>query len=69
MIELKVAVGYIRRRRDDLNKKVTAFGTLKAITSSGGVAAWAIWKEYSFLWGAIIAASQLADALKDESPL
>jgi hypothetical protein len=50
LIELKVAAGYIRRRRDDLGKKVTALATLKAVASSGGIAAWAIWKEYAFLW-------------------
>lgn len=27
-----------------------------------------IWKEYAFAWGAIIAASQLADALKEVFP-
>ena len=49
MIELRVAAGYIRRYRDDLGKKVTALATLKAIASSGGIAAWVIWKEYAFL--------------------
>jgi hypothetical protein len=68
MVELKVAAGYIRRYRDDVGKRVTALGTLKAIASSGGIAAWAIWRDYAFLWGAIIAASQLADALKDVFP-
>jgi hypothetical protein len=68
MIELKVAAGYIRRYRDDLGKKVTGLATLKAIASSGGIAAWAIWKEYAFVWGLIIAASQLADALKEVFP-
>ena len=32
------------------------------------VAAWAVWKQYAFVWGAIIAASQVADALKDVFP-
>jgi hypothetical protein len=68
MIELKVAAGYIRRYRDDVGKKVTALATLKAVASSGGIAAWVIWKEYAFYWGAIIAASQLADALKEVFP-
>ena len=68
MIELKVATGYIRRYRNDLGRKVTALATLKAIASSGGIAAWVIWKEYAFAWGAIIALSQLADALKDAFP-
>src|SRR5258708_18987847 len=63
MIELKVAACYIRRYRDYLGKRMTALGTLRAIASSGIIAAWALWKEYAFVWGAIIAASQVADAL------
>jgi hypothetical protein len=47
---------------------VTSIGALKAIASCGGIAAWVIWKEYAFVWGAIIAASQVADALKDVFP-
>lgn len=68
VIELKVAAVYIRRYRDDLGRWVTGLGTVKAIASSGSIAAWAIWKEYAFLWGMIIAASQVADALKDVFP-
>jgi hypothetical protein len=68
MIELKVAACYIRRYRDYLGKRVTALGTLRAIASSGSIAAWALWKEYAFVWGAIIAASQVADALRDVFP-
>jgi len=68
MIELKVAACYIRRYRDHLGKRVTGLGTLRAIASSGSIAAWALWKEYAFVWGAIIAASQVADALRDVFP-
>jgi hypothetical protein len=68
MIDLKVAACYIRRYRDYLGKRVTALGTLRAIASSGSIAAWALWKEYAFVWGAIIAASQVADALRDVFP-
>src|ERR1035438_6786117 len=60
MFELKRAVSYIRLYRDSLGKRVTWLGALKAIASCGGIAAWVIWKEYAFVWGAIIAASQLA---------
>ena len=68
MIELKVANAYIRRYRDYLGKWVTGLGVLRAVASSGGIAAWALWKEYAFVWGAIIAASQVTDALKDVFP-
>lgn len=68
MIELKVANAYIRRYRDYLGKWVTSLGVLRAIASSGGIAAWALWKQYAFVWGAIIAASQVTDVLKDVFP-
>jgi hypothetical protein len=65
---LKAAVIYIGLYRDSLEEWVTGLATLKALASSGGIAAWAIWKQYAFFWGAIIAASQLADAIKDVFP-
>ena len=68
MIELKVASAYIRRYRDYLGTWVTGLGVLRAIASSGGIAAWALWKEYAIVWGSIIAASQVRDALKDVFP-
>jgi len=68
MIELKVASAYIRRYRDYLGKWVTSLGVLRAVASSGGIAGWALWKQYAFVWGAIIAASQVTDALKDVFP-
>jgi hypothetical protein len=68
MVELKVAACYIRRYRDRLARWVTGLGTLRAIASSGGIAAWALWKEYAFWWAAVIAASQVVDALRDVFP-
>src|SRR5271166_1107670 len=68
MVELKVAACYIRRYRDYLGSWVSAVGTLRAIASSGAIAAWALWQEYALVWGAIIAASQVADALRDVFP-
>jgi hypothetical protein len=68
MIELKVAASYMRLYRDDLGTWVARLAILKAVASSGSVAGWVVWKEYAFVWGAIIAVSQLADALKDVFP-
>jgi len=68
MIDLKSEATYIRLYRNSLGRWVTWLAALKAIASCGGIAAWAIWKDYAFVWGAIIAASQLADALKDVFP-
>lgn len=68
MIDLKSEALYIRLYRDFLGKWVTSIGALKAVASCGGIAAWVVWKDYAFVWGAIIAASQLADALKEVFP-
>jgi hypothetical protein len=68
MFELKRAASYIRFYRDSLGRRVTGLGALKAVASCAGIGAWVVWKEYAFLWGAIIAASQVADALKDVFP-
>ncbi len=68
MYALKTAASAIRLYRNNLNRWVTGLGALKAIVSCGGIAAWTIWRQYAFVWGALIAASQLADALKDVFP-
>lgn len=39
-----------------------------ALTSSGSIASWAIWQEYAFIWGAVIAISQLVNALRPIYP-
>jgi hypothetical protein len=58
-----------------INAKVEQFQHLDrninifiAITSSGSIAAWTVWNEYSFIWGLIIAASQVVNILKPYFP-
>ena len=68
MIKLKVAAEYVCCYRDSCAKWVTGFGIIKAVASSASIAAWAIWRDYAFVWGAIIALSQVIDALKDVFP-
>jgi hypothetical protein len=68
MVELKVAACYMRRYRDQVGLWVTSVGVVRAIASSGSIAAWAIWRQYAFVWGLIIAASQVADALREVFP-
>jgi hypothetical protein len=69
MVELRIAASYIRGYRDYLGKWVTTIGVIKAVASSGSIAAWVIWRDHAFVWGAIIAASQVVDALKDVFPV
>ena len=68
LFQLKVACEYIRLYRNSLSLWVMRFAALRAIASSGAVATWAVVKSYPLLWGGIIAASQLADALQDVIP-
>ena len=69
MTDLKTAAAYIRLYRDRLGRRVTAIAAVKAIASSASIAAWAIWRDYALLWGEIIAASQVIDALKEVFPV
>ena len=69
LYELKAACVYIRRYRGYLSKWVTTTGTIRAIASSASIAAWVIWKEHAFIWAAIIAVSQVLDAVKDVFPM
>jgi hypothetical protein len=68
LFQLKVRCEYTRRYRNILSAWVTRIAILRAVASSGSIAGWVIWRDYAFVWGAIIAAAQLADALKDAIP-
>ncbi len=68
MIELKFAACYIQLYRNYLSKWVSCLGILKAVASSVGIAGWVVWRQYAFIWAVIIAASQVADALKEVFP-
>ncbi|HEV2646559.1 MAG TPA: hypothetical protein VGU46_09365 [Acidobacteriaceae bacterium] len=69
MVKLKAANLYICSYRDYLGHWVTTVATIRAIASSLSIAGWAIWHNLSFIWASIIAASQVADALKDVFPI
>jgi hypothetical protein len=68
MEELKAAAVCMRLCRNRLARRVRAVDLLKAIASSDGIAGWVVWKDYPFLWTAIIAAAQLLDAIKGVFP-
>lgn len=68
LFQLKVRCEYTRCYRNILSAWVTRIAILRAIASSGSIAGWVIWRDYAFIWGAIIALSQLADALRDAIP-
>lgn len=41
---------------------------ITAITSSSSIAAWVIWQQYSWVWGSLIATSQVISATKNFLP-
>ena len=68
LFELRVHVNYLEKymgRSEFLDKTVNVF---LAVTSSSSICAWAIWTKYSFVWGVIIATSQLVNAVKQFLP-
>jgi hypothetical protein len=69
LFQLKVACEYMRRYRNRLAAWVTRISVLRAVASSGAIATWAVVQSYPLVWGAIIAAAQLADVLRDAIPL
>jgi hypothetical protein len=68
LVELKVASVGIRLYQNYLGRRESVISSIRAVASSGGIAGWAIWHEYAFIWGVIIAMSQVIDALKDVFP-
>ncbi|MDR7118958.1 hypothetical protein [Caulobacter sp. BE254] len=66
--QVKAASVYMRLYRNRLAKQVRAIELIKAVSSSGAIAGWVVWKDFPFLWAGIIAAAQLLDALKGVFP-
>jgi hypothetical protein len=66
--QVKAAGIYMRLYRNRLAKQVRTIELIKAVSSSGAITGWVVWKDLPFLWSAIIAAAQLLDALKGVFP-
>jgi hypothetical protein len=68
MEQLKAASVCIRFCRNRWAHWVRAIELVKVVASSGGIAAWVVWKDYPLLWSGIIALAQLLDAIKNVFP-
>ena len=68
LVQLKVSCEYIRRYRDSLGAWVTGFAVFRAVVSVSALGTWAAVKLYPMVWGGIIAAAQVADALQNAVP-
>lgn len=65
---LKVDVIYVQELLLEAEIKERWFKIFIAITSSASIGAWVIWKELAWLWGAIIAGSQVFSAIHPHLP-
>lgn len=61
---LKVHVNYLEIYIEGTERTDKIINMFLAITSSSSICGWAIWSKYSFVWGLIIALSQLLNAIK-----
>ncbi len=67
-LQLKTNALYIRNYRNSVGSWVTVTATVRAIASSGSIAAWVVFRDHARIWASIIALSQLADALRNVFP-
>ena len=68
LYQLKYHINYLDLYLIDSDRKDNAINIFLAFTSTGSIAAWAIWEKTGFFWALIIAASQVVTALKNFIP-
>ncbi len=68
LVLLKVVASYVRRYRDEQAWWIVRIGLFKAVVTSGTIGAWAVWKDYAFVWGVLLGAAQILDAAKEFIP-
>jgi hypothetical protein len=68
LVQLRAHIDYLSLYRQQCEKLNRGADMFLAIASSGSIAAWAVWREFSMLWGAIIALSHLLTAVKSHLP-
>lgn len=65
---LKVHINYVELMLSETEKKDRCIKIFFAIASSTSIGAWVIWKDYAFVWGGIIATSQVLSAIRPYLP-
>jgi hypothetical protein len=68
MDQLKVHVLYLEYYLESTVHIDRAINMFLAIVSSGSIAGWVVWQQFSFVWAAIIALSQAINAIKPHLP-
>jgi hypothetical protein len=68
LVETRVHVSYLHHYAADSEWWNKGTNIFLAITSSGSIAAWALWKQFTFIWPMLIALSQVTTAIKPFLP-
>lgn len=68
LVNLRFKGFYIGFLIDKFQKRDRNLNIFLAVASSGSIAAWAIWNLYPFIWGGIIALSQVITVVKPYFP-
>lgn len=68
LVQLKIQSGYLNQyhiRSVAIDRAIKMF---LAVASSGSIAAWAVWRQFPYVWAAIIAIAQVVTAVKAYLP-
>lgn len=68
MVQTKFSVYYLDNYAENIYKKERNINVFCAIASSASIAAWAVWTEWAYVWGFIIAISQVLTSVKEYFP-
>jgi hypothetical protein len=68
LVLVKVVACYVRRYRDEQAWWIDRIGLFKVIVTSSTIGAWALWKDYAFVWAVLLGIAQILDAAKDYIP-
>ena len=64
LVQLRANVYYLQAYQIHLEKWDNRIQIFLAVTSSSSIGGWVIWNEYGIIWGALIAVSQVINAIK-----
>ena len=68
LVQVKSSIYYLDVYAEESYRWDRRLNVFSAIASSSSIAAWAIWKEWSYAWAIIIAISQVLIAVKEYFP-
>ena len=68
MVQMRAWIFYLDIYAENSYKMERRINVFSAVASSTSIAAWVIWEQFSFIWSAVIAVSQVISAVKSFFP-